>query len=137
MLNCKIVLFSIWYFACFASFHAKSLINQTQRFWTFCDIIRIGYFWTSFHWNIYNLILIQLMIMYNTSCTLLYWLQLFPWQHLTGIPFLHSAIISVEQCPYHISLLLFTTPNSRLPYLVLKILAFNCLILNLWIYHIS
>ena len=35
-------------------------------------------------------------------------------QHLTNIPFLKSTVISVEHCPFHISLLQFTTPTSVL-----------------------
>ena len=127
------IVFFIWYLACFSHFPSKSLINQAQRFWTFGHYHNC-LFWTCFHWNIYHPILNQCMIAYDNTCTLLWWLQLTPCKHLNDIPFIHWAIIIVEHRPYRVSLLMLTTPTSVLPDLVLQLILYSYRILYFSIY---
>ena len=66
-------------------------------------ICRIGYFGLVFIGIFVILYCFDLQIVYDKSCTILYWLQLNQCQHLTTIPFLHSTVIIAEHCPCNIS----------------------------------
>ena len=98
--------------------------------WNFVHF-RYWLFLYALHCSLYRLILFCLTIVYTTICTLLYWLQLTPSQHLTDIHFLHPTVISIEYCPCHISLLWFNILTSVFQVFILHFGVVNWRVLNL------
>ena len=93
-------------------------------------------FWTDFHSYVYHLILFCITIQSSNQCTLLYQVQFTSCKNMTAILFLHSTVISVEQRPFHISLLHITIHIYRMLVFVLHFSVVNHLVIKLFIKHI-